>query len=130
MPRLSKKEKEKEELMENLEKLKKEKILNFIYDSFKMSNFEDERIVKHIIYDSDIRWLDQVEMLMFCKEFQKADTKYSEDDCLIMYRFGEQNNWKIINFEYVEIADNFTREMFSVLINCLQKSKKTKCYFK
>lgn len=104
-------------------------MLNFIYDSFKNSNFEDKRIFKHIIYNSHSDTLGKVEMVMFIKEFPKNGVEYDNEDYLIMYRFRDNDRWNIVNFDGAEMLNHFTKEMFGTLLLCIQSRKETKCYF-
>lgn len=129
MSRLTKREKEKKQLMEELDKFKKGKMLNFIYDSFKNSDFEDKRVLKHIIYNSDRDTFGKVEMIMFVKEFPKDGIEYDNEDYLVMYRSIDSDRWNIVNFDGAEMLSYFTKEMFGTLLFCIQSRKETKCYF-
>ncbi|UZQ52396.1 hypothetical protein [Clostridium kluyveri] len=129
MSRLTKREKEKKQLMEELDKFKKGKMLNFIYDSFKNSDFEDKRVLKHIIYNSERDTFGKVEMIMFVKEFPKDGIEYDNEDYLVMYRSIDSDRWNIVNFDGAEMLSYFTKEMFGTLLFCIQSRKETKCYF-
>jgi len=129
MGRLTKREKEQKQLMEELETLKRGKMLNFIYDSFKNSNFEDKRVLRHIIYNSERDSLGKVEMIMFIKEFPKEGIRYDNEDFLVMYRFRDNDRWHIVNFDATEMLNRFTKEMFGTLLSCIQSPKETKWYF-
>lgn len=116
MPRLTKQEKEIKQMKEELAKLKEEKILNFIYDTFKQSDFKDRRILKHIIKQTEGSFKFKYEIICFVYETPKEGKKYENDDYLILFRHTDNDRWRIINFDGIEIGNNFTTEMFYEIV--------------
>lgn len=112
MPRLTKQEKEIKQLKEELVKLKEEKTLNFIYDTFKQSDFKDQRIIKHIKQETVGSFNSKYEMICFVYENPQEGRRYQNDDFLILFRYSDNDKWKTINFHGMEMGSNFTDEMF------------------
>ncbi|MBB6215073.1 hypothetical protein HNQ80_001162 [Anaerosolibacter carboniphilus] len=116
MPRLTKKEKEEIQLQEELNKLKEEKIMNFIYDTLKQNDFSDKRIIRHITKRKEGTDDLKYEMILFVYENPQQGKKYENDDFLILYRFSERGKWQIINFHGTEIVKKFSKEMFYEIV--------------
>lgn len=115
--------KEEKELFKELDTLKNQKVLNFIYDSFKKSKFKDRRIISHIIYKTGIshQLLYEVEILMFVKEYPKEKKKYDNEDYLVMFRDYNANNWEIVNFHGAELIGKLSDKMLYYLFYSIPK---------
>lgn len=115
--------KKERELFNELDTLKDQKILNFIYDSFANSEFKDKRIISHIIYKTEANYdfLNEVEILMFVKEFPKEKKKYDNEDYLVMFRDFNTNYWNIVNFHGAELVRKLSDKMLYYLLYSIPK---------